>query len=266
MIINDHPMAKPDRQQVRFPQERHQRMAELIAARGQMTVGELIEHFAISGPTARRDLEVLSRAGLAARTHGGVLAPGKGGPSEPLFMEKLRVHQAAKARIGAAAARRLEDGQRVLVDSGTTTLAAARALAGRPMHVFAMDLKIAEAAAAGQTRVSLLGGEVRNGYYSVVGEWALRALSELSCDIFLLAADAVDPEGISNSTAEEAEVKRCGITRAARTILLADHSKFGRRAPVPVCGLDAVDLLVTDRAAAARLEPYRPLIERVELH
>ena len=241
-------------------------MAELIAARGQVTVGELIDHFGISGPTARRDLEVLSRAGLAARTHGGALAPGKGGPSEPLFMEKLRVHQAAKARIGLAAARHLKNDQRVLLDSGTTTLAAARALAGRPMHVFAMDLKIAEAAAAGETRVSLLGGEVRNGYYSLVGEWTLRVLSDLSCDIFLLAADAVDPDGISNSTAEEAEVKRSGITCAARTILLADHSKFGRRAPVPVCSLDAIDLLITDRTAAVRLESYRSLLKLFELH
>lgn len=241
-------------------------MAALIAARGQLTVGELIDHFNISGPTARRDLEVLSRAGLAARTHGGVLAPGKGGSSEPLFMEKLRVHQAAKTRIGRAAARRLKDGQRVLVDSGTTTLAAARALAGRPIHVFAMDLKIAEAAAAGETRVTLLGGEVRNGYYSLVGEWTLRALSELSCDIFLMAADAVDPEGISNSTAEEAEAKHGGILSAASTILLADHSKLGRRAPVPVCGLDAIDLFITDRTAAVRLEPYRALFRRCELH
>jgi DeoR/GlpR family transcriptional regulator of sugar metabolism len=171
-----------------------------------------------------------------------------------------------KTRIGLAAVRHLEDGQRVLIDSGTTTLAAARALAGRPLHVFAMDLKIAEAAAAGETRVSLLGGEVRNGYYSLVGEWTLRALSELSCDIFLMAADAVDPDGISNSTAEEAEVKRRGISRAARTILLADHSKLGRRAPADVCGLDAIDLFITDRTAAIRLEPYRSLFKRCELH
>ncbi|EAS49167.1 transcriptional regulator, deoR family [Aurantimonas manganoxydans SI85-9A1] len=258
-------MQKPARQ-IRFPQDRHRRMAELIAARGRMTVGELIDAFGVSGPTARRDLEVLSQAGLIVRTHGGAMAPGQGGPTEPLFMEKLRTHQAAKTRIGAAAARRVEDGQRVLVDSGTTTLAAARVLAGRPVRIFAMDLKIAEAVAVGETRVSLLGGEVRNGYYSLIGEWSLRALRDLVCDLFLMSADALDPAGVSNSTPEEAAVKQGGIGCAARTILLADHSKLGTRAPVPVCGLDAIETLITDRKAAGRLDPYRSSFDRIELH
>ena len=148
-------------------------MAQLIAERGQLTIGELAERFGISGPTARRDLSVLSRAGLAARTHGGALAPGSRSSQEPLFLEKLRRHDAAKARIGIAAASHVLDGDKVLLDSGTTALAAARALAGRRVHVVAMDLKVAEAAAVGETCVSLVGGELRNGYYSIVGPWAL---------------------------------------------------------------------------------------------
>ncbi len=241
-------------------------MAELIAARGQMTIGELIEHFGVSGPTARRDLEVLSRAGLATRTHGGVMAPGQNGLAEPLFMEKLRVHQALKTRIGAAAALGVEDGQRLLLDSGTTTLALAQAIAGRDVSIVAMDLKVAEAAASGRTQVSVLGGEVRNGFYSIVGSSAREQLKALSFDIFFMAADAVDPDGISNSTPEEAEVKRSGVAGAKRTVLLADHSKLDRRAPTPVCGLDRIDLLVTDRKAASRLDPYRPRLRAVEFH
>lgn len=241
-------------------------MADLIAARGQMTIGELIDHFRVSGPTARRDLEVLARAGLATRIHGGVVAPGRGGSAEPLFMEKLRVHQGAKGRLGTAAARRVADGQTVLIDSGTTTLAAARALAGRPVRIVASDVKVAEIAATGETRVALLGGEVRNGYFSLVGAWALSALKDLRCDLFLMGADAIDADGISNSTAEEAEVKRAGMACAARTILLADHSKLDARAAEPVCDLAAVDLFLTDRKAAPRLGPYRSLFRAIELH
>lgn len=251
--------------QIRFPQERHRRMAALLAERGHLTIGELTAHFGVSGPTARRDLSVLSRAGLAARTHGGAMAPGRGTPDEPLFLEKLRLHDAAKARIGRAAAAEVPDGSTVLLDSGTTALATARALAGRDLRVVATDLKVAEAAAAGATRVMLVGGEVRNGYYSIVGAWARAILAGLTCDVLVLAADAIDRDGISNSTAEEAEVKQAAIACAGRTILVADHSKLGRRAPVPVCGLEAVDLFITDRRAASRLDPYRAVVAAIQV-
>ena len=240
-------------------------MAELIAERGHMTIAELTERFGVSGPTARRDLSVLSCAGLAARTHGGAMVPGRGSAYEPSFLEKLRLHNAAKARIGKAAATHVAEGETVLLDSGTTAMAAARALAGRDVHVVAMDLKVAEVAAVGNTRVSLLGGMVRNGYYSTIGPWALHALSTLSCDVFMLAADAIDLDGVSNSTAGEAEVKQAAVACALRTLLIADHSKLGRRAPVPVCGLDRVDVFITDRKAARRLAPYHAKLLAVEI-
>ena len=239
-------------------------MAALIAQRGSLRIAELTSHFGISAPTIRRDLAVLEQAGLAARTHGGVVAPGGAGEIEPLFLEKLRVHQSLKTRIGMAAARHVALGQTVLLDSGTTALALARALAGRAVTVVTMDLKVAEAAATGATDVHLVGGQVRNGYYSIVGAWALGALSELRCDVFFLSADAVDVSGVSNSTTEEALVKQAAIGCADRTILLADHSKLDNRSLVAVCGLDCIDVLITDRQALPHLDPYRCLIRDIE--
>lgn len=266
MITNDRPMGSTRAVKVRFPQERQRQLAELIAVRGQVSIGEVIAHFDVSGPTARRDLAHLSRAGLAVRTHGGVVAPGREGSIEPLFMEKLRVHQAVKARIGAAAAALVENGQTVLLDSGTTALAVARNLAGRPLSVVTMDLKVAEAAATGETDVSILGGRVRNGYFSLVGDWTARTFAGLRCDVFFLAADAVDEDGVSNVTPEEAEVKRAALASAARTILIADHSKFGRREPFPVCRPDEIERLITDRKAAADAARYRSHFKTIALH
>lgn len=253
-----------DTAQQRFPHERQQRMAALIANRGSLTIADLSNYFGASAPTIRRDLALLEKAGLAARTHGGVMAPGGGGALEPLFMEKLRLHQSLKTRIGTAASRHVADGQRILLDSGTTTLALATALAGRPLTIITMDLKVAEIAATGDTEVHLIGGQVRNGYYSLVGAWSLAALSDMNCHTFFMAADAIDPAGISNSTAEEAEVKRAAMSSVQRTVLLADHSKLDRQSIVPVCALDAIDLLITDRRASARLAPYRNLIRNIE--
>jgi DeoR/GlpR family transcriptional regulator of sugar metabolism len=248
--------AKP----IRFPQERHQRMAQLISDRGQMAIGELMSYFATSAPTVRRDLTVLEQAGLVLRTHGGVVAPDAAGVAEPMFMEKLRLHQGEKRRIAAAAAELVRDRQSILLDSGTTCLALARKLSGRAVTVVTMDMKVAEAAAVGATDVHLLGGRLRNGLYSLVGRWALEALERINCDFFFMSADAIDRSGISNSIEEEADLKRVAMRRTKETVVIADHSKLDRRSFANVCRLGDIDRLITDRNAVSRVEKYRDFI------
>lgn len=225
-----------------------------------MAVSDLMAHFSASGPTIRRDLTVLEQAGLALRTHGGVVAPGACGTGEPLFMEKLRLHQSEKRRIAVEAASMVEDRQTLLLDSGTTSLSLAREIAGRPVTIVAMDMKVAEAAAAGITDVRLVGGHVRNGIYSLVGRWALEALARIRCDFFFMSVDAIDLDGVSNSTEEEAELKRGAMRRAGRTVVIADRSKLARRSFVNVCALAQIDCLITDRHAGPQIEPYRDII------
>ncbi|WP_170990199.1 DeoR/GlpR family DNA-binding transcription regulator [Aquamicrobium sp. LC103] len=251
---------------VRFPQERHQQMIDLIAERGRVATAELATLFDVSLATARRDLDVLEHAGLVSRTHGGVVLRGRNdGSTEPLFLEKLRQHQNLKQRIGIAAAEELPDGKVAILDSGTTTLAIARAIAGRPVTIVTIDLKVAEAAASGATEVHLVGGHVRNGYFSIVGAWATSALQSIRADVAFMAADAIDEAGITNSTFDEAEVKRVVLSRASRCVLVADHSKLGARSFADVCPLDEVDLFVTDRGAEPMIGPYRQKIRDIRL-
>lgn len=259
-------MGREDDRAGRFPHERHRRMCAFVKERGRASVEELMRHFAVSGPTVRRDLAVLAQAGLLVRTHGGVAAAERAHGVEPLFMEKLRRQQAAKQRIARAASRMAQEGQSVLVDSGTTGLALARVLAGRRLDLVLLDVKAAEAAASGDTRARVIGGEVRNGYFNIVGQSVLDALGTLSFDVFFLAADAIDPQGVSNVTEEEALIKRAAIGRAARTVLIADHTKLDQRAPAPVCGWEAIDLFITDRGAGAAIAPYEALARGIELH
>lgn len=241
-------------------------MADLIGQRGHISVEELIDTFAVSGPTVRRDLAFLVRAGIAVRTHGGVSTAERSGGQEPLFMEKLRRQQSAKSSIADAAARHVEDGMRVTVDSGTTSLALARVLAGRPITVTALDIKTAEAAATGATQVVIVGGALRNGYFSLVGDETASAIAARpEADIFFLSADAVDARGVSNVTVEEAKVKQAAIANAGRTILIADHTKLDRREPAHVCGWNAIDMFITDRHPAGIANSYDGMARRLEL-
>lgn len=231
----------------RFPHKRQRRMIDVIFERTRISTSELATFLGVSLPTVRRDLAVLEQAGVVARTHGGVIALGEGeNGAEPLFLEKLRQGQALKQRIGQAAAERLKDGQVCLIDSGTTALATARALAGRQLTVITMDLKVAEAASVGNTEVHIVGGRIRNGYFSLVGPWAKEALKGIRADICFLTADAIDEDGISTTTFDEAEIKRLAMSRSKLSIAIVDHTKFGKRAFAEVCDLNAVDELITD--------------------
>ncbi|PVE22402.1 DeoR/GlpR transcriptional regulator [Microvirga sp. KLBC 81] len=250
----------------RFPHERQQQIYDLLAERKMLGTAELAKLLNISLPTVRRDLATMVQAGLLARTHGGAVAVGSSGSmSEPLFLEKLRLRQNLKQRVGAAAAELVELNKVIVIDSGTTGLALARALAGRPVTIVALDLKVAEAAATGQTEVLIPGGRVRNGYYSLVGSWSSSLLKDIRADIFFMAADAIDETGVTNSTLDEADVKRAAMAQAKRTVLIADHSKIGTRSFVHVCPLDRIDMLVTDRGAKAALQPYHSLFREIRL-
>ncbi|GAB5602346.1 DeoR/GlpR family DNA-binding transcription regulator [Thermus sp. FJN-A] len=221
---------------------RRRELLELLRRHGALSTRELAGHLGVSEATVRRDLAVLARQGLLQREHGGALLP----EQEPLYVEKLRRNPRAKEAIAHRAAALVPDGATVILDSGTTTLALARLLAGRPLKVVALDLPVAQALAQGATEVLLPGGRVRNGFYSLVGSWTEELLGQVRADLFILGADAFHLEGVTNHTFEEAAVKRKAMAVSGRTILLSDRSKWGKRAPAFVAPLEALDLVITD--------------------
>ncbi|MDW8480432.1 MAG: DeoR/GlpR family DNA-binding transcription regulator [Meiothermus sp.] len=221
---------------------RHQNLLQLIRQHGGMSTKELAHHLGVSEATVRRDLAALARQGLLQREHGGAIAP----EAEPPYAEKLARNREAKEAIAQRAALLVPDGATVVLDSGTTLLALARLLSGRPLRAIALDLPIAQALAQGETEVLLAGGRVRNGFFSLVGPWAEELLGRVRADLFFLGADAFDPEGVTNHTFEEAAVKRKAMEVSRKTVLLADGSKWGKRAPAFVTPLSALERVITD--------------------
>src|SRR5215218_1843069 len=113
-----------------MPEQRQQRMAELVRETGSVTVPELEEEFEVSAATARRDLAVLERQGRVKRTHGGAVPPGLT-QHEDSFQQRLGEAVEAKKRLARVAATLLEADETVFIDSSTTAYyAAKRVLAG----------------------------------------------------------------------------------------------------------------------------------------
>jgi DeoR/GlpR family transcriptional regulator of sugar metabolism len=146
--------------------------------------------------------------------------------------ERRRIEEAAKDAIGAAAAGLVVPGQSVILDAGTTTLAVARHLARHcDLTVVTNSLAIAQACTEIPECVTyVIGGRLVPGSLSMIGPQAERDLAGISADWAFIGAAAVDiGSGFTSADPYEAQVKGAMIRAARRTVIVADHTKFGTR-------------------------------------
>ena len=158
---------------------------------------------------------------------------------------------AAKQRIAAAAAELIRDGETIVVDSGTTGVAAARAIAGRRVTAMPLSLHAVNELVSGQAIDLLLpGGAVRPGELSVTGPLAEQSLAALRFDTLLLTCCGLSTHaGATAHDVADAAVKRAAIESSARTVALVDGGKFARTAMAVVASVSEIDVVVTDETA-----------------
>jgi DeoR family transcriptional regulator of aga operon len=165
------------------------------------------------------------------------------------LQEKERLHRQEKLRIAAAAVRMIRPGQVVILDSGTTTTAIARACRQfRSLTVITNATNIAQELAGTSVEVLLTGGTLRKNSFSLVGPLAEESLRRLSADLLFLAVDGFDVRyGLTTPNLLEARVNRAMAEASRRTIVVCDSSKFGRRSLSLIMPVSAVHETITDR-------------------
>lgn len=230
--------------------ERLSQMLKLLRQEGSVTVRYLSKMSGASEPTIRRDMqELLTMTELPVkRVQGGLILDVDKGSIEPMFEAKLSLMIEEKRRIAEKALEYIEDGDSVLLDSGTTALHLARLLYKREkLKVVVTDVKIAEELASfPDVETYLIAGHVRPGYYSMGGTLAQQSVKQFKVEKAFLTADAVDPEaGITNFSMFEVGVKRAIVMAGKQVILMADHSKIGKKGFVKICDLSSVDVFIT---------------------
>ncbi len=219
---------------------------------GRVSTAEVARRFGVHEITVRRDLEALAREGTAIRCYGGAVT-GRRITFEFAFEERRRRHGAEKRRIGAEAARRVRPGQTVFLDTGTTTLEIARALAARPVPCRVATSSLVVASALwGRPPVELLivGGRVRGGSPDLVGPGAEVMIERFRADLAFVGSEGLDLA--LGSHAEDPDAARVAARMAAnasRVVCVADRSKLGRAGPVRCLALADLDELITDRRA-----------------
>ena len=224
----------------------------MLNRQGRVLVAELSRHFQTSQVTIRKDLEILHAHGQVHRTHGGALPARESVLEDPTLREKEKLHRQEKLRIAEAAAAQVMEGQVVILDSGTTTTAIARALREfRSLTVATNAVNIAAELTGTAVEVILTGGTLRKNSFSLVGPIAEETLRRLSADLLFLGVDGFDVHyGLSTPNLLEAKVNRVMVEIAKRTIAVCDSSKFGRRSLSLIVPPASLQEVITDRGVS----------------
>jgi DeoR/GlpR family transcriptional regulator of sugar metabolism len=226
-----------------------------VRGAGSARVSELTMRLGVSDMTIRRDLEVLARAGLIDKVHGGAVLPGAPSSHEPGFETKSALEQAAKAAIAWAAAELVTPGSAIGLSAGTTTFALAERLIGIPGITIVTNsvrvvslLRSGQAAehSAGNASVVLTGGTPTPSD-ALVGPIAGLTIRSLHLDVLFLGCHGIDPvAGLTTPNLAEAQTNRAFVQAARKVTVVADHTKWGTVGLSSFADLSEVDTLVTD--------------------
>ncbi len=231
--------------------ERQKQILSLLSRQGRLSVAEIVEQFAISEATARRDLETLTSQGKAQRVHGGVIALDQAPPELPI-LQREGEQANEKAAIGRAAADLIHDGETVFLGSGTTVLEAARHLRERRnLTVVTNSLPVLNALAGlKEVMVVSLGGQLRDSELSFIGHITEQALAELRVDKVLIGTRGLSLEhGLTNDYLPETLTDRAILKIGREVIVAADHTKVNRVSTALLAPLTSMNTFVTDIGA-----------------
>jgi DeoR/GlpR family transcriptional regulator of sugar metabolism len=211
--------------------DRHDDILRIVELRERVSVGELTERLGVSEVTIRKDLAYLEELGKLVRTRGGARAAQDRARIHPIEARICSLPE-VKAVIAEAAASLVREGETIFIDSGSTCLALARAVAGRDLRVVTNSLDVVQVLSqAPHIALHVTGGSFRSDARSFIGPAAVEAIRRFHFDRAFIGASGVTTEGVlSTQNAIEGETKRAAIGQAQRTVVLADSSKVGSAA------------------------------------
>ena len=236
----------------------------LLENKNEVSVTELSEILHTSEVTIRKDLTLLQNRNLLVRTRGGAIRrPVENLNEDTTIGQKRMFNFKEKERIGELAATLINDGDNIMLDSGTTTLEIAKHLDkfnNLTIITNAMNIAV-ELMRYKRFTVIILGGHVRINSHSTVGPLAMNTLSHFSNYKLFLGVDSFSiGAGISTPSLEEAMLNQAMIAQAQETIAVFDSSKFNKRSFCHIADVGQIQAIVTDnnlpQGMASRLKEH----------
>lgn len=227
---------------------RHNLILDIARRDGKVTVDALAEHFGVTLQTIRRDLSDLADAGKLERIHGGAVLPSN--TTNIGYEDRRSLNAEAKQAIARACAQAIPDECSVFLNIGTSTEAVAEQLLDhRGLLAVTNNINVAMILAGNpECEVVLTAGALRRSDGGLVGDLTTSTIRQFKFDIAVIGCSALDDDGdLLDFDMAEVGVTRVILEQARQVFLVADHSKFLRKAPVRVASLSDLDAFYTDR-------------------
>lgn len=229
-------------------ERRKDKILEILKRNGTVRVTNLSKTLKVSEVTVRNYLTDMENKGLLTRTHGGAIFSYRPYYSMNLN-QRLETNRQIKERIAKKAANLVRPNDTVMFNAGTTTLLAFRCLPyDYNLNIVTNSISIAlEGSGNPNYNIVLIGGTINSKFQFTYGEDATEILSKYHADKLILSVDGVDlNNGFSTYYAEETQVDKMMIEQSDCRIIVADNSKFEKKAFSKVYDLNIADYIVTD--------------------
>ncbi len=237
--------------------ERRSDILALLQKTGSHRVEALSQHFGVSAVTIRSDLNMLEQQGYITRSHGFAVLNSRL-IAELSVADKRNNYPELKQRIGKLAASLLKEGERVILDSGTTTKAIVNHINDLNLTVLTNGLDVAMAlVSCPNVEVRMTGGVLRKNAMSFSGVMADNNLQHYRFDKVFLGVDGFDlQKGVTTFNEQEAQLNRLMCDAADQVIVVTDSSKFGQYSNFVICQANQIDVLVTDNKIPLSYQEY----------
>ncbi|MBK1813851.1 DeoR/GlpR transcriptional regulator [Clostridium sp. YIM B02505] len=232
-----------------FAEERQQKILDMLNSESSIKVMDIAVLLNVSESTIRRDLQELEEKKLLMRTHGGAVGINNRTSFEPSFTDKQDEQIDQKHNIAEVASEMIEDGDTIILDSGTTTLEIAKRINKRDITVITNSIDIAaELSEKEGIEIIVTGGSLRLNTRAMVGHLTESVIKNFRVDKAFIGANGVSIEdGITTPNFIEAQTKKSMINYASKVIIVADSSKFNNVSFSVICPVKAASMIITSK-------------------
>ena len=225
---------------------RKKTIIDMIQRTGRLELHAAARELGVSEMTVRRALRALEKEKLLVQIRGGAIPLPANYEPDNAFSELNDV----KFALAEALCRKILPCETIFIGTGTTCLAFAKTMARRsllPATIVTNSLSVASALFRRRCKVMLLGGELRTKSMDLVGPAAERTLEEYHVEWLISGCDgAFSDYGFYTSDVSLSNLEKKSLRIAEHAAIIADSTKFGRRALTRFASLKDIDLLITD--------------------
>ena len=230
-----------------FNLERQNEILSILEKDRSVSVNKLSKLLYVSQPTIRRDLDTLEKLGKVVRTHGGVVLRETAEKEIPLLLREEQNNR-SKQIIAQKAQSLIKNGDVIFLDaSSTVSYLIPHLKKFSDIIVVTNSPKTSMRLGEEHIKNYCTGGMLLFHSVAYVGSDVENFISKINADVLVFSSRGYSEDGrITDSSIEEATVKKAMMKNAAKVYYLCDSSKKNKKYMYNICNIRDVDGVITE--------------------